>query len=171
MAFLTFWVFVYLPSRQKLKELKNEFSIVKNQIRQIEGMFGKGEKMERDKRMLEVQYQNINSKFPEKEEEALGMLSDIAKKFKTKVYSISSQPKVFILDEVGKKLEVQGKFCQKILILMKIKASYRDLSEYIDALKESLPAYITIESFVIRNDASGSLKLAVDLNLVLYLLV
>ena len=170
MMFLIIGVFMYFPSRQMAKRLKNELSVVKNQIRQIERIFGKGDKMERSKKMLEARYQNVSSKFPKKEEEAMRMLSDIAKKFKTEVNSVSSRPKEFVFDGDGKKLEVQGEFCQKILVSMKIKANYKDLIEYIDALKETLPAYITIESLVIRKDTSGSLKLNVDLNLILYLL-
>jgi len=171
LAFLITLIFLYLPSTRKINNLKNKLSVVQSRIRKIEGIFNAGGEMKKGREMVEVRYRLISSKFPSKEEEALGMLSDIAKNFNSEVYSVSSRPKEFILDKNGKRLEVKGKFCQTILISMKIKASYRDLIEYIDALKESLPAYITIESLTMRKDVSGSSKLHVNLSLILYLLV
>ena len=120
--------------------------------------------------LLETRYKELNSKFPEKEEGALGALSDLAKKHKIEIRSIRSQPKSFFLDENAQKIEIDGKVCQIFLVSMEIRTSYRDLVEYIDALKEYLPAYVTIESMRINKEASGSLKLNVALDLALYLL-
>lgn len=170
MVLLIFWVFMVLPSKRKINAMKEELSGVQNQIRQIEEIFSIDGKMEKGIRTLKARYKFVNSKFPSKEEEALGKLSDIAKRYKTEIYSVSSQPKEFVLDENGRNLEVEGKICQKILISMKLRASYRDFIEYIDALKEMLPSYITVESLTIQKDASGPLKLNINLSLTLYLL-
>ena len=169
-AFIIFWVFLYIPSKKTIKKLKEELGIVQGQIRQIEGNFGEGGKLGDWIILLEKRYKALDSKFPEKEEEALGALSDLAKQHKIEIRSIQSQPKTFFLDKDAKKIDIEGKVCQIFRVSMELSASYQDLVEYIDALKESLPAYVTIESLRVNKSSSGSLKLNVALNVALYLL-
>jgi hypothetical protein len=166
-TFAIFWVFLYIPSQKTIGDLKRELGIVQSQIRQIEGNFSGSGKLEQGILLLEKRYKEFNSKFPEKEEEALGALSDLAKQYKAEIRSVKSQPKSIFLDESGKKIEIEGKVCQTFLVSMEIRTSYGGLVEYIDALKELLPAYVTIESMHIRKEASGSLKLIVALDLAL----
>ncbi|MCK5178342.1 MAG: hypothetical protein KAR32_02345, partial [Candidatus Omnitrophica bacterium] len=80
------------------------------------------------------------------------------------------QPKVDFLDEDAQKVEIEGRVCQKFLVSIEIKAIYGDLVEYVDNLKESLPAYITIERMRIRKETSGARQLSITLDLNLYLL-
>lgn len=170
LAFLMLWGFLYLPSIKVVKELKSELNGIQDQIRQIEGKVTGDGKTKQGIRELEVRYQWVNSKFPEKEEKALRMLSDLAKEFKIDVLSIRSQPKVDFLDEDAQKVEIEGRVCQKFLVSIEIKAVYGDLVEYVGTLKESLPAYITIERMRIRKETSGARQLSITLDLNLYLL-
>ncbi|MCK5081268.1 MAG: hypothetical protein KAR31_00040 [Candidatus Omnitrophica bacterium] len=170
LAFLMLWGFLYLPSIKVVKELKSELNGIQDQIRQIEGKVTGDGKTKQGIRELELRAQWVNSKFPEKEEKALRMLSDLAKEFKIDVLSIRSQPKVDFLDEDAQKVEIEGRVCQKFLVSIEIKAIYGDLVEYVDNLKESLPAYITIERMRIRKETSGARQLSITLDLNLYLL-
>ncbi len=165
-----FWFFFYLPSQKRIKELKNKFEVVEGQIHSIEGKINRNGKMARGIVLLEKRYRELSSKFPEKEEQALEMISGLGREFQIEITSIRSQSRTFFLDEEAKKVSLEGKFCQEFPVSIKVKASYKNLVEYIDSLREQLPAYVTVESIHLYKGASGSLKLTGELDLILYLL-
>ncbi|MCK5179844.1 MAG: hypothetical protein KAR32_09965 [Candidatus Omnitrophica bacterium] len=164
------WGLLYLPSKKAVNELKSELSGIQEQIRQIEGKAAGSGGTGRGIMGLEERYRWVNSKFPEKEEKALRMLSDLAKESSIEILSIKSQPKVDFLDENSQKVQIEGRVCQKFIVTIEMKALYGDLVEYVNILKESLPAGITVERMSIRKDVSGMRQLSIILGLNLYLL-
>lgn len=113
-ALLAHWLLLYLPSKRLIKKLQNELHDIKIQISQIEDKVSFGGKMEKGIMLLDERFRMISSKFPEKEEEALAMLSILAKKHNIDLRSVKSQPKDYFFDEQSSKIQIDGKYCKKI---------------------------------------------------------
>ena len=168
--FVICWLFVYLPTRGMVNQLKAELNNVQNQIQQIEAMIEKGKTIEEGIKSLKERYVQIDSKFPEREEEGLRLLSDFARKQNIGIVSIKSQPRTAFLDKDSQKVEIEGKSCWQLSVSIEMKSGYADLLEYLKNLKESLPAYATFERLRINKDPSGMAKLNITMDLNLYLL-
>lgn len=163
-------LFVYLPAVRKISLLKGELSGIQNQIEQIEAMVSQGYSMAEGIEALKNKYRALDAKFPVKEEEALGLLSEFARKCNITIVAIKSQPKVELLDAKDKKVEIEGKICQILPVSIEVKSSYNDLGKYLEMLGESLPAYITVEKLNIHKESGGIPNLRVTMELNLYLL-
>lgn len=151
-------------------KIKSELFNKEKQIQDIETTIGKDKTLEKGIELLQVSRRRLNNKFPPKEEGGLEMLSDFAKKLNIEFISIEPKPKQAFLDENGSKVELEGKSCQGVLVAIEIKCLYKELVKYIQLLKESLPAFVTIETLRVNKDKSGMPKLNVILNLNLYIL-
>ncbi len=163
-------LFVYLPAVREISLLKGEHSGIQNQIEQIEAMVGQGHSMAEGIEALKNKYRALDAKFPAKEEEALGLLSEFAGKCNMTIVTIKSQPKVEFLDEKDQKVEIEGKICQILPVSIEVRSNYNDLGKYIEMLGESLPAYATVEELNMRKESGGTPSLRVIIELNLYLL-
>lgn len=163
-------LFAYLPAVREISLLKGEVSGIRDQIEQIEASVGQGHSIAEGIEALKNRYRALDTKFPVKEEEALGLLSEFAKKCNITVVAIKSQPKVEFLDAKDQKVEIEGKVCQILPVSIDVKSNYNDLGKYIEMLGESLPAYVTIEELNIRKESGGGPGLRVTMELNLYLL-
>ena len=74
------------------------------------------------------------------------------------------------LDENNQKVEIEEKTCELVPVTIEMKCFYKDLVKYIETLKKSLPAFISIERLRINKDKSGIPRLNIVLDLNLYLL-
>lgn len=163
-------LFVYLPAVREISLLKGEVSGIRDQIDQIEASVGQGHSIAEGIEALKNRYRALDAKFPVKEEKALGLLSEFAKKCNITVVAIKSQPKVGFLDGKDQKVEIEGKICQILPVSIDVKSNYNDLGKYIEMLGESLPAYVTIEELNIRKESGEGPGLRVTMELNLYLL-
>ena len=163
-------LFVYLPAVRKISLLKDEFSGIQDQIEQIEANVGQGRSIAEGIEALKNRYRALDAKFPVKEEEALGLFSEFARKCNVTIVTIKSQPKVELLDAKDQKVEIEGKVCQVLPVTIEIKSNYSDLGRYIEMLGESLPAYVTVEELKIYKESGGIPNLRVTMELNLYLL-
>ena len=163
-------LFVYLPAVRKISLLKSELSGIEGQIEQIESNVGQGHSIAEGIEALNNKYRALVAKFPVKEEEALGLLSEFAKKCNITVVAIKSQPRVEFLDVKDQKVEVEGKVGQILPVSIEVKSNYTDLGKYLEMLGESLPAYVTVEELKIYKESGGSPDLKVTMELNLYLL-
>lgn len=168
--FLLFWAFVYSPSRGNLARIKSELAVVESQLRQIETMFDQSKGREEGIRALKEKFQELNDKFPAKEEEGFTMLSDFAKNMNIELASVKMQPKTDLLDENNAKIEIEGKTCQVVAVNIEMRCYYKDLVGYLEALRISSPVFNVIEGLSVSKDPSGSARLNVSLNLDMYLL-
>ena len=165
-ALLIFLFFIYLPTRSAVRRIKQELSVIENQIQGIEAMVGK----DKGGRMLQERYQELQAKFPTGEEESISMLSGLADKYRIVLVSLKPGAKEIFSDAQNEKIEIEGRTCQKMPISLEIKSGFTDFFRYLESLKASLPAYTTIEGLNIRRGPIGSTKLDISLNLNLYLL-
>lgn len=169
-AFVVFCFFVYFPTWNSIIQIKENLSNVENQIREIEAMVGKSETIDESKSTLREMFTHLNSKFSQDEKESFKMISDFARKLNIGIISIRPTPRTPFLDTDNQKIIVEGKVCQKIGLSMEMRCSYKDLVEYIKALKESLPAVFAVERLKITKDTAATVKLYITLDLNLYTL-
>ena len=165
-----FWLIISIPLNQLKHSLKAELMGLEDQIQQIEAMGDQDKTKEEKVRILREKYQLLGNKFPEKEEESLGLLSSYAQELQIEVISIKSQPKKVFLDVNHKKVEAGGKSCQEIPVTIEMKGTYQASVQYIEMLREVLPAYVVVEKIKMHKDPLEPSRLDVHLDLNLYLL-
>lgn len=170
LAFLIFWLFIYLPAKNTIKRIKAELASVESQIEKIEAVIDKTRTIDEGIALLEEKYQRLDAKFIQKEEEGLRLLSDFAQKLKIEILSIGPKQKSPFLDTANQKVEIEGKVCQVAPVSIQMRSSYKELVRYLDALKESLPGFIAVEMIKITKDNAGAQKLNIALDFNLYLL-
>ena len=170
LVFLFFWFLIYLPSKKEVTRIKSQLSDLNNQIRQIEAITSQTTLTDEGIRIIRQRHQQLIDKFPQKEEESLRMLSDLAGNLNVELVSIKPQPKTVFLDQNKNAVEIEGRVCQKVYVSIEIKSLYKDLVKYIQTIKESLPAFISIEKLNIGKDRLQAPKLKVLLELNLFLL-
>lgn len=163
-------LFVYLPAVQKISLLKGEVSGIQDQIEQIEAMVSQGHSMAEGIEALKNRYRALDAKFPVKEEEALELFSEFARKCNVTIVTIKSQPKVEFLDAKDQKVAIEGKICQILPVSIEVRSNYNDLGKYVEMLEESLPTYVTVEELNIHKESGGIPNLRVTIELNLYLL-
>jgi len=118
---------------------------------------------------VEAEIIHIRIEVPQKEEEAVRLLSAIAKDLSVEIGSIRLQPKVDFSFADGKQIFDQKK-CQVVIVSINMKSYYKNFIDYLEKLKESLPAVVTVESLTISKAGADSAKLNITMNLKLYLL-
>jgi len=155
-AFITFWLFVYMPASNTVSRIKSDLANVEMQIKEIEAMIDDSIPLNESIMLLRSRSEYLSTKFPPKEEEALRMLSDFAQKSHIEVLSIKPEPKRVFLSEDDKEVGIEGKVCQEIYVFMTLSCSYNELVRYINALKQSLPAFVTIDKITINKRTRGS---------------
>lgn len=163
-ALAAFWFLLYLPKEKELKALVAQFKNLRNQIQKIETIVAARNESQL-KRTARKEF-----RFAEKEKEGWGMLSDLAARYDLKTSSIRSEPKVPFVDENMQKIDIDGKICQKIKVVIEMKGQYKDLIRYLAKLKEALSTYVTIERLQIRPDDPQEKTLNISLDLYLYFL-
>ena len=168
--FLVVWFFLYAPTRRTLGQFKQALSTVEREIQEIEISGAQNENADKIMNTLQERFQRIDSKFPKKEEEALRLLSDFARKLNIGIIAIHAQPRTLFLDENKQKMMGEEKSCYQFSVSLEMKSTYQDLEKYLATLKESLPALVVVERVRITKDPAGTALLNVNLDLSLYLL-
>jgi len=170
LLFLLFWVFIYWPEQSKFDYVKSELNRVDREIETIEGLTDKSVSVEEGIRRLREAYVKIEFKFPAREEDALGYLSQAAQKYRIEVGGVNSQPKKSMVDSEEKNILVDGKKLKKVLVAMDLKGSYKDLVDYLAQLKDALPAFMTVEKLRITKQDQSDNRLTIHMEFYLYLL-
>lgn len=147
-CFCLLWFFIFIPSKKKVTDIQLELLAIQEKIGQIEKIAGPSQTIDRGIKDAKARYQRLNSLFPDKEEEALKQLSHLAKKYNIEIISLNPHEKK--LCSAGLIDDIEGKKCHRVFVSMQIRAFYKGLVGYIEALKESLPAFISIETLKIR---------------------
>ena len=170
-AFLIFWIFFYLPNRNKVKQIRADLLNVEGQLREIEAITGKTDTIDQGLQLLMKRYQELKSKFPQKEEDSLRTLSYLTRKLNIEIISIEPRPKVALKDKRNKPVEIEGKTCQRIPVSIGMRCFYQDLVKYIETLYETFPTFITIEKVQAYRGKANIPRLDIKLELSLYFLM
>lgn len=169
LVFFAVWLFLYLPSRNMLRTLKAQLDAAEDEIAEIQALLGKGVSIEQGLAALRARHQELAVQFPAKEEEAIKVFSDAAKKLNIEVESLKSEPiRPFL---IGKdKVEIEGKACQFTSVSLRMRCTYAEFAEYTKNVKQSLPALLTIEKLKIARQSPGAKDLQIEMVFNLYLL-
>ena len=169
-AFVLFYFFVQAPRSAKLKYLAAQLRSLQEQIQQIESVVAQGRTLQEGVKLFQQSRKNIDSKFPAKEEEGLKGLSDLEHRFDMEITSFKSTPRALFLLPNHEKVEIEGKACHVVYVSVEMKGTYGQLIQYIQSLKESLPAYVSVEKLRIIRDGTSSDRLSIFIDFNLYLL-
>ena len=169
-VFLILWLFIYLPVKKRVRGLQSELSRLESEIKNIESIAGKAT-MSEGINSMHQRFQELNNKFPAKEEEALGLFSNFAKKLNIELISIKPKPKEILLDEDDKEIQIEGKTCQIVFVSVRLRCDYENLVKYIETLKDNLPGFLTIEKLnIAKYKFQNTARLEITLDFNLYLL-
>lgn len=170
LAFLGFWAGVYLPSKKTVSKIKSQLDSVEAQLQEIQTLIGEGKTINESVQTLMERHQQLNILFPRKEEESLRVLSHLTRDLNIELVSIKPQQKKVCLDENRKEIEIEGKIMRTLSVSIGLRCFYKDLAKYLQALRDNLPVFITIERLNIKKGRSDSARLDVTLDVNLYLL-
>ncbi len=170
-VFLIFCFFIYVPGKKQISNLRQELMGKQKEIDDIQAIVSQGDSLEQSIARLKEKCTLLEGKFPLKEEDTLGAISDLARKAKINLASVSPSPKKIVVDENQKNLTLDGKACQSLSVIISFDCSYRDLVKYIELLKEDLPSFAIVESLEANKNNSGTGRdLTVRLGLIFYVL-
>ena len=161
--------FIYWPAQKRVEQYKNDLSIVNAQIERIEAMMEEGKTEAEMLALLHERNTYFNSKFPSKEEGALNALAVLAQEADVEQLSSALQPKKTCFDKNKQPIKINDKICKEIFISLKMRGSYENIINYIELLKDKLPAFVTIESIFLKSKA-GTHRLDVVIELKMYTL-
>lgn len=162
--FLGLWVFVYLPQQRQAMLIRSELLGVEKQIRQIESLMSGAKIIGGDAKSLKEKYHKLKGKFPRQEEDGITALSAFARRHNIEVLSFNPQSRRALLDENKQPLSLGGRPLEVISVSLELKASYKNLIGYLQALRESFPVFNSVESLRVTRDKDAPEKLNALLN-------
>lgn len=169
-VFLLFWVFLFFPASKEIAALKNELVSTDRQIQGIEILLTGSQSRDEAIRLLKQKQQYLSNKFPQKEEESLKLIPEIARKMNINVISLQPGTKTGLLDETGKQIVIENKIANYLPITLEINCYFKDLVKYALELKAALPAFTSVNSLEIKKEGQSAGKIWANIEFNLYLL-
>lgn len=169
LAVLSFWVFFYLPGSAQLGRTKSELLKLQEEVGDIERVMDEIKTEGMSIESLKARYEQLHNRFPSKEEESLRQLTDFARKLNLEIVSLSPKPKRELTGRDNKAVLIDGRPCHLISVTLDMKGSYKYLVSYLKLVRESLPAFSTVELLRLGRMESEKDKLDIALELNLYL--
>ena len=170
LLFFILWILIYTPRVQELHSLKINFNDSQTQIQTIEDTIARGKSLNEGVRRLKELSQTLETKFPQREEEGLRLISDLARSNHVEILSLKIQPKNIMLDSEQKEIKIQGRSSQTVLVVLEMKGNFKDLVRYLDVLKDKVPNYLTVEQLKISKETAEATILNISLEIYLYFL-
>ncbi len=170
-VFLLFWVFFYFPSSKEIANLKNELTLKQQQIQGIEMLLAGAQGRDEAIHLLKQKQEYLSNKFPQKEEESLRLISEVARKMNIDVVSLQPGLRAEFLDESGKQVIIDAKTASYLPITMEVVCFYKDLAGYLMELKGALPAFVSVISVNVKKDDQPNGKVRAIAGFNLYLLI
>src|SRR3989338_3119968 len=173
LAFIIFIRFIYLPQRARFEELKKELELAEKEIGEIKKTAGAEEEktMATALASLQKKLKTLEARFPDKEEMILRELPAFANKFGIEIKSMQPQKKREVKGTGKEEVIVKGYKLEDIQIAISAVGRYRNLGEYIKALREGFPAIIKINSLALsRGRGEDEVSLNISMTITAYLL-
>jgi Tfp pilus assembly protein PilO len=171
LAFFIIWLFIFIPTTKKVKDLKAELAGLDGQIQQIEGRAGDAKSLDAGIRLLEDKLKVLRGKFPSTEEESIKAFANLAQKSGVTIDSIRPNPRKELLDESGAPVKAEAKTCYVISLVVSARCTFSDLVKFSEIVENNLPALATIQKMDVNKDPSGTNLLNVSMDVNLYLLM
>ena len=171
---LTFFIFIvaiYMPAHRQLKQLKQQFSRLDQEAKQLKGSFGEKHSLEDVIISLDKRRSVLDKKFPDKEEVVFRDISGLATSMGIEISSMRSQGKKTLKEMRGAPIAIKNSVIQEMWVSIELTTTYKKLGEFLAVLKGGFPVFIRIESIQMTNASSdkNSALLKVSVSLVTYL--
>jgi len=169
LAFLFFWVFLFFPATKEISLLKHELISTEQQIQGTEILLAGSQNRDEAIRLLKQKQQYLSNKFPQKEEESLRLIPEIARKMNIVVISMQPGSKTDLLDAAGKQIVIENLLAKYLPITLEISCYFKDLVKYALELKAALPAFTSVNRLEIKkeNQLTGKIRANIEFNLYL----
>ena len=169
---LIFCIFFYFPARGKIKTVNTELRAIQREIADIESIDGvEGKSMSEALDYLQKKYDKIFQMLPSQEENALKVLSELAKDLNLEIVSLRPAEKIRTLDEKGNPVRVEGLTCFEMPMTITMKGRYKAMGEYVKQLRDGdFPILIKLDTMEIKKQEVDNIRLDADFDLKLYLL-
>jgi Tfp pilus assembly protein PilO len=168
--FFLFWLFLFFPASKEIAALKNELISTSQQIKGIEILLAGAQSRDEAILSLEQKQQYLSNKFPQKEEESLRLIPEIARKMNINVISLQPGSRTELLDETGKQIVIEDKLANYLPITLELSCYFKDLVKYALELKAALPAFTIVNSLGITREDQLTGKIRANIEFNLYLL-
>lgn len=168
-GFVVLWLVFYRPVAREVRTAQTELEEMTARIQEIESFVDKNNSVDDQVLLFQKQYEAINARFPSDEKETIRFLSETARLSDLTVVSVQSFPKAEFHDEDGKGVQIDAKKCYTAQVSMEFKGAYRSVVDYLEKLKDGMPAYFTVQSLRMNKGAVRD-ELNVVLGVTLYLL-
>lgn len=172
LTFVISIIFIYLPAHRQLKQLKQQFSRLDQEAKQLKRSFGEERSLEDVIISLDKRRNVLDQKFPDKEEVVFRDISTLATSMGIEISSMRSQGKKTLKEMRGAQIAIKDSVIQEMWISIDLTTTYKKLGEFLAVLKEGFPVFIRIESVQMTNTSSdkNSASLKVSISLVTYLI-
>ena len=168
-ALFIFWVFIFIPKKERLETIKSDYYAMQAEIDNIEAIAGGADNIEDAIKKFNETIAMLNQKIPTSEEKTVKDLSFSAKQNDIEVTSLSPQP-LKISPVQG---NIPGLECKELKIDMNLTCTFKNLGKYLFILQNEFPALIRIDRLEIKKakpEDKNDPSLEVRLILKVYLL-
>lgn len=172
-AIVIFLKFIYLPQKARFEELKKELRMAEEEIGDIKKTAGAEEEKSMGVALegLQKKFKDLETRFPDKEEMILRELPAFANRFGIEIKSMQPQKKRAVKEIDKSEFTVTGYTVEDIEIAIFAVGRYKNLGEYIKALKEEFPALIRINKLSMsRAGGEDGMSLNINMTITAYLL-
>ncbi|MBU9889165.1 MAG: hypothetical protein KTQ49_04795 [Candidatus Omnitrophica bacterium] len=160
----------YKPLRAQLGAIEEKVFVAENKLEWLGPILEELKDPARVTDYLSQKAQELNRKFPDSEQRSLVLLARYAPKFRVQAVRIQPEPSQVFRDGRHKEVLVDQTPCAYVYTRMKLKADYKNLVKYFEALNKVLPAYFSLEKLEITDRAPASPRLEAEADLALYFL-
>ena len=170
-ALVFFVIFIYIPMKKRLIESKDKLYAVEADIQKIREIAGEGTSVEGAISALKHKLEDLDEKFPEKEEVILRELSGLASRLDIEVVSTKPQKKRCINEIKGIPISISACVVQEMPISMSLKATYKSLGDFIKALTEDFVIFVAVDNVRMDKPIDNAQRLLnIELELHAYLM-
>lgn len=166
---LIFLFFIYLPKNAQMKKLKAELAEAKTTIDNIKRITGEEASLDVAIERYDKKIKELKLKLPQREESTIRDLAAEAGKMGIKILSIN--PAIAV--DCRLPTNIKGYKCKELAISMEFKTSYKNFGDYIQLVREKIPAVIKFEQVNIKREgeASGIPQLLISFRIRMFILV
>jgi superfamily II RNA helicase len=171
MVLVIFVLCVLLPAQRSLQRARRNLAALEQEIRKAEEVLSQEENSAEGLKTLEVKLRQIDSRFASSDEDALKALSEAMRRFNLEVVLLEPAQKAVYLNRRNQEVTLDGKTCYKLGVSLQLNSGYKELVNFLSALKQELPIFATIEKIkIIKAQGAAQPNLNIGLELTLYLL-
>ncbi len=170
-AVIVFIVFIFIPQMNRFEAMKSELASTEKEIAEIKTTTGTtgDEPMAKALEALQNKFKLLNAKLPPKEELILRELPNFANRFGVEIKSMQPQKKRAITKIGDMDVTIKGHTVEEFQIAIVAAGRYKEIGEYLHALKNEFPAAIRIIGFNMTQTPGGGGRLAVNFSIMTFL--